>query len=121
MLSVVDVLSGRCFEDSIACGGHPLDIHPLPPEVEHVDYNHWRFHIPYRIMLPKNVDNLLVAGRCVSASRGASGAIRPTAQCMAMGEAAGVAAAMAAKDGVSVKNIDVNKLRETIKRGGGIV
>ncbi len=121
MLSVTDVLSGKDFDDSIACGGHPLDVKPLPPEVEHIDYNHWRFHIPYRIMLPKNADNLLVTGRCVSASRPASGAIRPTAQCMAMGEAAGVAAAMAAQSGVSAKQVDVAKLRAALIESGAIV
>ena len=121
MLSVVDVLSGKDFEDSIACGGHPLDIHPLPPEVENVDYNHWRFHIPYRIMLPRGVENLLVAGRCVSASRGASGAIRPTAQCMAMGEAAGVAAAISAKEGISPKKVDVKALRQKLTENGAII
>ena len=121
MLSVVDVLSGKDFEDSIACGGHPLDIHPLPDEVKDADFNHWRFHIPYRIMLPQTVNNLLVAGRCVSASRGASGAIRPTAQCMAMGEAAGVAAAMAVKENKTPKTIDVQALRARLLENGAII
>lgn len=121
LLDVTDVLSGKRFEDSIACGGHPIDIHPLPPEVEHVDLNHWRFYIPYRIMLPKGVDNLTVTGRCVSASRGASGAIRPTVQCMAMGEAAGTAAAMAFNAGVSNKEIDVSELQKKLTENGAIL
>ena len=120
-LSVVDVLSGKSFEDSVACGGHPLDISPLPPEVENTDYDHWRFHIPYRVMLPKNADNLLITGRCISASRGASGAIRTTAQCMALGEAAGIAAAMAAEADISPKCINVNLLRQSIQENGGIL
>lgn len=121
ILTVTDVLLGKDFDDSIACGGHPLDIHPLPPEVEHVNYDHWRFHIPYRILLPQKNDNLLVTGRCVSATRGASGAIRPTAQCMAMGEAAGTAAALAAKDGVSPKAIDVTLLQNTLLKNGAVI
>lgn len=120
-LSVMDVLSGMDFHDSIACGGHPLDIHPLPKEVEDTGYNHWRFHIPYRIMLPQHADNLLVTGRCVSASRGASGAIRTTAQCMAMGEAAGIAAAMAAKEELSPKTIDIQVLRRKLIEKGAII
>lgn len=120
-LSVIDVLSGKDFEDSVACGGHPLDIHPLPKEVENVDLNHWRFHIPYRVMLPLNVENLLVAGRPISASRGASGATRPTAQCMALGEAAGVAAAMAVKENKTPKTIDVQALRARLLENGAIV
>ena len=119
--TIIDVLSGRDFEDSIACGGHPIDIHPVPKEVEDVDLNHWRFHIPYRVMLPKNVDNLLVAGRCVSATRLASGAIRPTAQCMALGEAAGTAAAMAVKESLTPKTVDVRKLRERLKKNGAVI
>ena len=121
VMSVLDVLSGRDFEDSIACGGHPIDIQPLPKEVEGIDYNHWRFHIPYRIMLPIGVENLLVAGRCVSAERGASGAIRPTAQCMAMGEAAGLAAAMAAKEGITPKAVDIPALRQKLLNNGAII
>ncbi|MBQ7334846.1 MAG: FAD-dependent oxidoreductase [Clostridia bacterium] len=120
-MEIVDVLSGKDFEDSVACGGHPIDIHPLPPEVEHVDLNHWRFHIPYRVMLPKNVENLLVAGRCISATRGASGAIRPTAQCMALGEAAGVAAAMAVKENKTPKAVDVQALRAKLAENGAIL
>ena len=122
-LTVSDVMLGRDFYDGIACGGHPLDISPLPPELNPTEFNfnHWRFHIPYRIMLPVGVDNLLVTGRCVSASRGASGAIRPTAQCMAMGEAAGIAAAMAVNGAVPPKEIDISVLRKKILDGGGII
>ena len=72
-------------------------------------------------MLPKNVENLLVTGRCVSAERGASGAIRPTAQCMAMGEAAGVAASLAVKYSVTPKNIDVTELRRILTENGAIM
>lgn len=121
VLTGVDVLSGRDFEDSIACGGHPVDVHPLPPEVEHMPMNHWRFHIPYRIMLPVGVSNLLVTGRCVSATRMASGSIRTTVQCMAMGEAAGIAAAMAAADRCSPDEIDVGELRERLIRAGAVL
>ena len=122
-LSVADVMTGRDFPDSIACGGHPLDISPLPPEIhpEKFDFNHWRFHIPYRIMLPRGVENLLVTGRCVSASRGASGAIRPTAQCMAMGEAAGVAAAISVKNGIYPRNVDVEELRSELLKNGAVI
>ena len=72
-------------------------------------------------MLPKNVENLLVTGRCVSASRGASGAVRPTAQCMAMGEAAGVAAALAVKNGITPRTVDVTLLRKILTENGAII
>lgn len=120
-ISTLDILLGRDFEDSVACGGHSVDIHPLPKEVVDMEMNHWRFHIPYRVMIPEKVENLLVAGRSISASRIASGAIRPTAQCMALGEAAGVAAAMAAKDSITPADVNVNKLRQKLTENGAII
>ena len=83
--------------------------------------NHWRFHIPYKIMVPKNIKNLLVTGRCVSATRIASGAIRPTAQCMVMGEAAGVASVLSLKSGVESSQIDIRKLQKMLEETGVIL
>lgn len=120
-ITALDVMLGRDFEDSVACGGHSVDMHPRPKEIENMEMNHWRFHIPYRVMVPEKVENLLVAGRCVSASRVASGAIRPTAQCMALGEAAGIAAAMCAKAGITPAQLDVHALRRTLTENGAIV
>lgn len=121
VMTGMDAMTGCDFEDSIGCGGHPIDIRPIPPELKDMSMNHWRFHIPYRIMLPKEVDNLLVTGRCVSAERAASGVLRPTAQCMVMGEAAGTAAALAVQNGTSPKQIDVQKLRNILKTNGAIL
>lgn len=120
-LTGIEVLSGRDFIDSIGCGGHPIDIHPIPPELENMEMNHWRFHIPYRIMIPLKVERLLVTGRCVSATRIASGAIRPTAQCMVMGEAAGTAAALAVKSGKTPREIDIQELRAILKQNGVVL
>ena len=122
VLTSLDVVSGRDFEDSIACGGHPVDIgRELPPEIEHMDMNHWRFHIPYRIMLPQNIDNLIVTGRSVSTTCIAWGSIRPTAQCMAMGEAAGVAAAISIKDNTDLRDVDIPKLRKILTDNGAVI
>ena len=120
-LTGADVLSGRDFADSIGCGGHPIDIGPLPPELEHVDLNHWRFHIPFRIMMTKQTKNLLVTGRCVSATRLAFGALRPTVQCMVMGEAAGTAAALAVTCGCAAAEVDIPRLREILCQNGAIL
>lgn len=121
VLTALDVLTGCDFPDSVACGGHPVDVHPLPPEVENMPMEHWRFHIPYRILLPKGVDALLTAGRCVSSTRLAGGSIRTTVQCMALGEAAGTAAAMAAQSGTLPRDIDIELLREKLLQGGAIL
>lgn len=121
MLSTQDVMTGRDFEDSIGCGGHPLDGGKIPVELEEFDFDHWRFHIPYRILLPKGIQNMLVTGRCAGATKGGWGAIRPTAQCMAMGEASGIAAALAVLSEKTPRDIDVKLLREKIVNYGGII
>ena len=86
-----------------------------------MNFDHWRFHIPYRCLLPKGLDNLIVAGRCVSVTRVALGAVRPTAQCMAMGEAAGIAAAMLAGTDTAARDIDVKALRARLTEVGAII
>lgn len=116
-----DVLTGRDFKDSIGCGGHPIDIGPLKEEIRNHYYENWRFHIPYRIMLPKGVENLLVTGRSVSATRMASGVLRPTVQCMVMGEAAGTAAALAVKKQVSCRELPIDELRNVLKKNGAVL
>ena len=121
VMSISEVLSGKDFEDSIACGGHPVDTDSVPDEVREAAMHHWRCHVPYRVMLPKNVSHLLVAGRCISATRLACGTLRTTATCMAIGEAAGIAAAMAVKAGTSPKEIDVQLLRKILLNNGAII
>jgi hypothetical protein len=96
VLSGDDVVSGRKFEDAVACCSAPIEDHHAGKDVR------WRYvegdgyyHIPYRSLLPKDVRNLLVAGRCLSATHEAQASARNSAQCMAMGEAAGLAASLA--------------------------
>lgn len=116
-----DMLEGRVFEDSIGCGGHPVDIKPLKQEILDHHYENWCFHMPYRMMLPKKIENLLVAGRCVSATRMASGSIRPTVQCMVLGEAAGTAAALSVQEDVTCRNVSIENLRSKLKENGVIL
>ena len=116
-----DLLDGVDFPDSIGCGGHPIDIKHLRADVESHSYKDWKCHIPYRIMLPKGIDNLLVAGRSVSASRMAIGSIRPTVQCMILGEAAGTAAALSVKEDVTCRQVDIQKLQAKLRENGAIL
>jgi len=117
-LNITDILNRVEFEDAIGKGSHPIDVHPVPKEVKNAEKpEEWSFEIPYRCMVPKKVDNLLVAGRCVSATREGYGCIRPTAQCMVLGEAAGTAAAILFKDRTpKAGDISIEKLRNTLKR-----
>ena len=122
ILNIEDVLGRREFEDGIGRGGHPIDIHPIPDELrDRPMLSRWYFNIPYRSLVPKNVDNLLVAGRCISATREASGCTRPTAQCMVTGEAAGAAAALCVADGVAPRALDIAVLRQRLAAQGVVL
>jgi hypothetical protein len=76
------------------------------------------YDIPYRSLLPQKVVNLLVAGRCHSATRLAASSSRVTATAMAMGQAAGTAAALAGQLGVTVQELDGRKVREVLDSQG---
>lgn len=101
-LSVDDVKKGARSPDVVAVGGF------TKPEG-----NEW--HIPYGALVPKKVDNILASGRCISAAIRAADNIRLIPVCFATGHAAGVAAAVAAKDGSLVRNVDLPKVQKTLK------
>jgi hypothetical protein len=120
VLSEDDLMKARRFDDAIATGCWYLDLHPNktvagsandfdPKKVQPEPYD-----IPYRSLLPQKIENLLVAGRCHSATRGAHASTRVTVTAMAMGEAAGVAAALALKDKTSVTLLSGVRVREAL-------
>lgn len=115
-LTARDVMTGRHFEDCVALSGFPMDTHDPNGtadqfvQPEGIDC----YEIPYRCLVPQQMDNLLVAGRSVSATHEAFAAIRVIPTCMAMGEAAGAAAAIALEDGVAPGDISIPKLRESL-------
>jgi hypothetical protein len=113
-----DVLACRKFDDAIAVASYPIDIHRPGDEGCTLIWCGDCYDIPYRSLLPTKVDNLLVAGRCISTTHEAMGAIRVMATCMAMGEAAGRAAKMAVRGNVSRSKINVQKLREELVEHG---
>ncbi|MEI2415401.1 FAD-dependent oxidoreductase [Orrella sp. JC864] len=115
-LSDEDVLEGRKFEDTIGQVCFPVDIHA--PESSQAIFHQiggdGAFDIPYRTMLPADYDNLVVAGRCVSATHVAHGATRNMAPCLVMGEAAGTAAAMASAAGGQAGTLAVQALQDEL-------
>ena len=122
-LNIIDILNKVEFPDAIGKGSHPIDVWPIPAEVNNMTKpEEWSFDIPYRCMIPKNIFNLLVAGRCASATREAYGCIRPTAQCMVLGEAAGTASAILCKNGITrTKDINTDELRRVLKSNGVVL
>ncbi len=109
-----DVLGCRHFEDAIAVASYPIDIHRPGDEGCTLIWCGDCYDIPFRSLLPQKVKNLIVAGRCISTTHEAMGAIRVMATCMAMGEAAGRAAKQAVRAGIFPTEVDVKKLRSEL-------
>jgi hypothetical protein len=113
-LSRADVLDGTEFPDAVVLNGFPADLHS--PEGKGMESLMTKTHqIPYRCLVPRDVDGLLVAGRCVSAEREALGAIRLTAPAMAMGQAAGTAGALAVLTQASPRNLSIELLQRELR------
>jgi glycine/D-amino acid oxidase-like deaminating enzyme len=116
-----DILSCRRFDDAVAVGSYPIDLHRPNDDGCTLEWCGDCYDIPYRALLPQGVENLLVAGRCISTTHEAMAAIRVMSTCMAMGEAAGRAAKMASREGISPSDIDTRKLREDLIAGGAFL
>ncbi|NSW55041.1 MAG: FAD-dependent oxidoreductase [Armatimonadetes bacterium] len=116
-LTLADLTAPRAFEDGIASCGFGVDIHDPDPD-SGVDSGHGVktgvYDIPYRCLVPAGVGGLLVAGRCISGSHEAHASYRVTGTCMAMGQAAGLAAAWCVRDGMEPAEVDGGELRRVI-------
>jgi hypothetical protein len=121
VLTGEDCLEGRRFPDAIARGSYLVDIHdPTGTRTKLMQINAPFYDIPYRCLVPKDVDALLVAGRCISVDHVAFGTTRVIPQCYATGQAAGTAAAMAARSGQQPRAVDPARLRDALHAAGGI-
>lgn len=113
-----DIMTCRHFDDAIAVASYPLDIHHPQGGGCTLEWCGDCYDIPFRSLIPQNVKNLIVAGRCISTTHEAMSAIRVMAPCMAMGEAAGRAAKMAVTLGIQPADIDVKKLQQELLEKG---
>jgi hypothetical protein len=126
ILTLEDILYCKTFEDAICRNHYPVDIHtPRGQKLYHErtgDLPYFQpdaFHeIPYRALIPLGLANVLVPGRCASASFEAQSAIRVQQNCHSMGEAAGLAAAWCAKDQLASRDIDTVALRQALRAQG---
>ena len=117
-----DVLGAARFDDGIACGAWPQEFHVEGTVTQYVWLDEGAYYqVPYRSLLVRGVDNLLVAGRCISATHDALASTRVIAPSMAQGEAAGVAAAMAARTGTALRSIDVSALQDALRARGAFL
>jgi len=123
VLDIEDIFSQVDFPDSIGRGSHPIDTRPRPSWLDDPETSYpprWFFHIPFRCLLAKGTGNLLVAGRCISATHEAAGCIRPTVQCMITGEAAGAAAALCVRRHQALRELPTDVLRAALEAQGVI-
>lgn len=118
VLTAEDILACRHFDDAIAVASYPVDLHHPKGGDCTLEYCGDCYDIPYRVLVPEKVENLLVAGRCASFTHEAMASTRVMSTCMALGEAAGRAARIALRDGVKPSQADVAKLRSELKRTG---
>src|SRR5258705_6385374 len=123
MLSGEDVLGCAAFEDSIGVNGWPIESHVagdvifrFPPIPESRGFN----ELPYRMLTPEGIDNLLVAGRCASMTHDGQSAARVSGACFAMGEAAGTAAALGLGGNTAPRDMGGGKLQQALKRQGAV-
>ncbi|MGH6704467.1 MAG: FAD-dependent oxidoreductase, partial [Bradyrhizobium sp.] len=124
MLSGDDVLGCAAFEDSIGVNGWPMETHvagdvifKFPPIPQSRGFN----ELPYRMLVPATIDNLLMAGRCASMTHDGQSAARVSGACFAMGEAAGTAAALALAGNTLPRDIAVEKLQQQLEQQGAFI
>lgn len=122
-LTMEDMAAGRRFEDGICLVGSAVDFHGKNDQKGNYRGAYYvpgreAAQIPLRCLLPQSVDNLLAAGRCLSADQMAHSAVRVMPPCFAMGQAAGTAAALAVQKGISPKQLDCAVLREKLLADG---
>jgi hypothetical protein len=123
MLTAEDIFYARKFEDGVARNIFEIDIHPLDGigRASHTAKEVFNakepwVDIPYRCLVPKKIDNILVAGRCFSATHEAMGAARRMGPCMDMGHAAGAAAGLAAKGHIKPREVSAADINQELLR-----
>ncbi len=117
-----DVLGGRKFDDGICRSAWPVELHAAGGETV------WKFldqglyyTVPYRCLLPHEIDNLVVAGRCISAKREAFASVRVIGPCMGEGQAAAAASKVATSSNVLLPSIDIDALRAQLADVGALI
>jgi len=136
VLTLDDYMKRSNFDDEIGRSAYWIDVHTSDASVEAFEkHRQQRLHdlrykryktgesygIPYRVLIPQNLKNVLVAGRCVSTDREALGSIRVTGGCYITGQAAGLAASIAVNDNTDTRGFNVKKLQRKLKDAGAFL
>lgn len=120
-LTVEDIMARKHFDDAICTFGYAVDVHNSTGGGVHFQCVNEYYTIPYRCLIPAGCDNLLAAGRCISGTSEAAASYRVMPACVATGEAAGTAAAMAVAEGVAPRDIDIIRLRAKLIENGAVI
>ena len=121
---VVDILTGEdiiectTFDDVIGLSSYFVDIHHSNDNGFTYKFPEKAYQLPFRMIVPKTIDNLLIPGRSASGNREANAATRVMAPCMVMGHAAGAAAALSVLNNTSPRHLDVSLLQKCLKSQG---
>jgi hypothetical protein len=122
VLTADDVLTGRKHSDGIGKGAHELDVHGAgQAHRREMIKDGGSYDIPFGCLTPRNLRNVLVAGRCLSATREAHGSARVMGTCMSMGQAAGTAAALCVSSGEPISQLSVQALRDRLREQGAVL
>lgn len=123
LLTADDVIEGKKSQRGIAKGAHHVDIHGEGTDQVRIPVKDGQsYDIPYECLIPKQVTDLLVAGRCLSSTREANGSARVMGTCMATGEAAGTAAALGVEREIAnVRDVPVDALRDRLVSQGAVL
>ncbi len=117
VLTAEDLVAGCVFDDAVSMGGYHIDIHR--PAGTWVDSHNVRaYTIPLRSLIARDVDGLMMVGKCISATHEAIASTRVIPICMGQGQAAGTAAALAIKQGRSVRDVSIAALQDTLAQQG---
>ena len=120
-----DAYEGRKFEDSVSRGYFPIDLHNPDGATGYGNGGVWMvlkdtFDIPYRSLVPKHIDGLLLSGRCISGTSEAHGSYRTQGGIMGIGQAAGAAAAVCVRNQAQPRQQDVKEIQAALDQLGGL-
>lgn len=123
VLTREDVLSARHFDDGVVPSRNSIDVHDIKGDAFEHEFLKpgTHYEIPYRCFLPLGLEGILVSGRCLSAEHRALGSARVMVVCMPMGEACGIAAALAGKNNITPRAVNAVEIREMLRKAGTAV
>lgn len=116
-----EYINGEMYDDAVCFSFYPIDLHVMNGIKQVFHKDNVVAKIPYRALIPKGSKHIICAGRCISSDTYANSAVRVQATCMATGQAAGCAAAIACKDESALADISLDKLRESLLKIGAII